>query len=307
MKSRLPTKLPDIPLQANFVMEGSGPPVVLVHGLAASLHDWDALVPGLVKAGYSTYAVDLLGHGDSPKPDAPLYQMDWLVGHFVGWLQRLNLLTPPVLVGHSLGGYIVLEYARRFPDRVRALVLVDPFYDEKQLPWGSRLVYAHPTLSAYFIGHTPGWIARFAIDLMSMLIGHSRGGLHALPKEVRAQTALDYLRTAPAAYGILRGHPNLTPYLPSITAPTLVVWGRRDRTLAPSSYPALVRALPRAKGGSRATGHVLHQAEAAWFGEEVLDFLVSLSPPQRSDPAAVARDALSTHPGDPHEPANSGG
>ncbi len=279
---------PEIPAQANYVTEGSGAPVVLVHGLSASLHDWDALVPELVGAGYATYAVDLLGHGESPKPQVPLYEMDWLVEHFIAWLQGLGLASAPVLIGHSLGGYVVLEYARRFPDRVRGLILVDPFYAEEQLPWSMRLVYAHPSITTYFMERTPAWLVRWAIDLMSIFLEHSKGGLHALPREVRAQTALDYLRTAPAAYGILNKHQDLTPYLASITAPTLVVWGEHDPTLSPASFRGLVSKLPRATGTSRATGHVVHQAEAEWFGEQVLAFLATLPPLPEAAPGREA-------------------
>ena len=175
-----------IPKQANFAAQGSGAPVVLVHGLAASLHDWDALIPELVRSGYSAYAMDLLGHGDSPKPDVRLYEMDWLIDHFVSWMQGLTLLSAPVLIGHSLGGYVILEYARRYPDRVRGLVLVDPFYDDRQLPWGMRLAYAHPSLTGFFLERTPAVLVRWAIDIMSLLMGHSKGGAHALPKDVRA-------------------------------------------------------------------------------------------------------------------------
>lgn len=267
-----------LPTEANFASHGAGPPVVLVHGLAASLHDWDALIPELVAAGYSAHAVDLLGHGDSPRPEVRYYEMDWLLNHFMSWMQALNLLTAPVLIGHSLGGYVVLEYARRFPERVRGLVLVDPFYDDKQLPWVMRLAYHHPRLTSRFLERTPGWLVRWAIDVTSLLMGHSAGGLHALPESVRAQTVADYLRTAPAAYGILREHADLTPYLATISAPALVVWGERDRTLAPASFTGLVRSLPRAVGRSRATGHVPHQAEAEWFGAEVLQFLRSIPP-----------------------------
>jgi pimeloyl-ACP methyl ester carboxylesterase len=266
----------EVPLEANSISQGHGRPVVLIHGLSASLHDWDALIPLLVSGGYSAHALDLLGHGDSPKPARRAYQMGWLVDHFAGWLEGLHLSELPVLIGHSLGGYVALEYARRFPGRVRGLVLADPFYAHAQLPAFLRLAYAHPALSSLFLSHAPPWIVRFGIDAMSVMIGHSRGGLHALPEAVREQTALDYLRTAPATYAILEAELDLTPYLPSISVPTLVLWGDRDRTLSPASFEALVRQLPHATGASRRTGHVVHQAEAEWFNEQVLAFLKAL-------------------------------
>ncbi len=280
-----------IPIEVNFVSQGKGNPVVLIHGLAASLHDWDALIPRVVESGYSTYALDLLGHGESPKPEIPAYRMDWLVDHFIAWLDRLNLAESPVLVGHSLGGYVALEYARRFPTGVKGLVLVDPFYSNDQLPLALRIAYSHPTFSGFFLTRSPRWLVRWVIDVTSLLMEHRSGGMHALPEEVRAQTTMDYLRTAPAAYGILKADLNLIPYLPSITVPSLVIWGERDHTLAPASFADLVRRLPKGIGRSSLTGHVPHQADANWFNEEVLTFLESLAP-SRGEGIATSRGSI---------------
>ena len=103
-----------IPTTANYVRQGEGPPVIMIHGVAASLHDWDDLSPELAKEGYASYALDLLGHGDSPRLDSRAYQMDWLFEHFLNWMNSLHLTQPAILVGHSLGGYIALEYALLF-------------------------------------------------------------------------------------------------------------------------------------------------------------------------------------------------
>src|SRR5262245_20239709 len=122
-----------IPTTANFIQHGTGTPVVLVHGIAASLHDWDELIPELTENGYASHALDLLGHGDSPKLDSHAYQIDWMVEHFDGWMRSLNLTELAIIIGHSLGGYIALDYARRFPNLARGLVLVNPFYSRSQL------------------------------------------------------------------------------------------------------------------------------------------------------------------------------
>ena len=277
MSSTAKLERPHFPLDVNFVSQGHGSPIILIHGLAASLHDWDQLIPALVANGYATHALDLLGHGDSAKPPFAFYELDWLLDHFVAWLDGMKLDGPAVLVGHSLGGYVALEYARRHPDAVRALVLVDPFYSNGQLPWFLRSAYAHPKLTTLFMSWTPSWLVRWAIDLTSMLMGHTKGGLHALSQPVRAQTTTDYMRTAPAAYGILRREIDLTPFLASIAVPALVVWGERDQTLTPASFLDLVKRLPRAVGTSSATGHVPHQANAEWFTQEVLTFLQTVA------------------------------
>lgn len=248
----------------------------MVHGVAASLHDWDLLLPELAEAGYAGYALDLLGHGDSPKPDSRAYRVEWVFDHFAEWMDSLCLTSPAVLIGHSLGGYLVLEYARRFPARTRGLILVNPFYSASQLPTVLRLTYRHPTLSGLVVGKTPQWLFRVIIDFTSIAMGHSSGALHALPKDIRAQTALDYIRTAPGVYNIPNTGLDFTGHLSSVSAPTLVVWGERDQTLAPASFKKLVNSMPNATGKHIRAGHVPHQSNADWFNPLVLDFLKTL-------------------------------
>ena len=89
-----------IPTTANYVQQGTGTPVILIHGIAASLHDWDDLIPALTESGYSAYAPDLLGHGDSPRLDSRAYQMDWIFEHFFRWVKSLELTEPAILIGH---------------------------------------------------------------------------------------------------------------------------------------------------------------------------------------------------------------
>ena len=262
--------------RVNFIELGNGSPVIMIHGLAASLHDWDFLFPDLVSAGYAGYALDLLGHGESHKPDSRAYQIDCFFDHFVEWIDSLRLNESAVLIGHSLGGYIALEYARRFSARTRGLILVNPFYSRDQLPPLLRLIYQRPFFGGFVAARTPEWLFRIMVDVTSVAMGHSAGGLHALPQEVRAQTALDYTRTAPGVYNLPNTIEDLTRYLPNISIPSLVVWGERDQTLAPSSFAKLVAALPKAEGESIHAGHVPHQSNAEWFNSLVLNFLKNL-------------------------------
>jgi pimeloyl-ACP methyl ester carboxylesterase len=265
-----------IPTTANFIQQGEGAPVILIHGIAASLHDWDDLMPDLSENGYASYALDLLGHGESPKPDSRAYQMDWIFEHFADWMCSLHLTEPAILIGHSLGGYMALEYARRVSAWTRGLILVNPFYSLSQLPLLLRRTYRHPNLSGVVASRLPEWMFRFVVDVTSMSMGHGSGALHSLPEHVRAQTALDYTRTAPGVYNLPNTGEDLTRYLPTISTPTLVVWGERDQTLAPSSFPRMLELMPHATGKSIRAGHVPHQSDSKWFNQQVLDFLNNL-------------------------------
>ena len=275
MKSTLQDNI-TIPASANFVQRGEGKPVILIHGIAASLHTWDDLIPELVGNGCASYALDLLGHGDSPKPESRAYRMDWLFEHFSNWMKSVHLTEPAILIGHSLGGYIALEYALRVPAWMRGLILVDPFYSRSQLNPIFRRSYSRQNLRGLIAGKTPEWMIRAVVDIASVAMGRGNGSLHSLPERVRAQTALDYTRTAPGIYNAPNTIDDLTDHLPFISIPALVVWGERDQTLSPSSFPKLVNAMPRAIGKTFRAGHVPHQSNVEEFNQMVMEFLRGL-------------------------------
>ena len=271
------TQTPTTPTDVNFVRAGEGVPVLMAHGLAASLHDWDTLLPELAAHEYAGYALDLLGHGDSTKPqNLDHYTSDFVLTHMLGWIDALKLNQPTVLIGHSLGGYLALQYTLKFPERVRALILVNPFYTQKQLPAMLRIFLRRPLLNTNLIERTPYWLFRLLIDVTSLQFGNSNEKLHTLPENVRIQTALDYKRAAPGIYNIPRTLHDLTPEMPRINQPTLVIWGARDQTINPETFPLLVEQLPNARGEIMPIcGHVPHQCHAMDFNKKVFDFLQS--------------------------------
>jgi len=249
--------------------------VILIHGIASSYHNWDGLIPEIVQEGYACYALDLLGHGDSPKPDSRAYQMEWMYQHFAGWVRSLHLTEPAILIGHSLGGYLAIEYARRVPAWTRSLVLVDPLYSLSQLPSLLRRTYRRSHLSHFIIERTPPWMFRLIVDMSSVAMGNGTGALHSLPESVRAQTAIDYGRTSPGVYNIINTSRDLNDDLSSLSFPTLVIWGEKDQTLSPSSFPKLVNRMPRATGKILRAGHVPHQSNMEEFNQIVIEFLRS--------------------------------
>jgi pimeloyl-ACP methyl ester carboxylesterase len=111
------------------------------------------------------------------------------------------------------------------------------------------------------------------VDMSSVAMGHSVGALHSLPERIRAQTALDYKRTAPGVYHIPNDITDMTESLHEVSAPALVVWGDQDRALASGSFVRLVNALPKARGEILRAGHVPHQSHAEEFNQVVLKFL----------------------------------
>jgi pimeloyl-ACP methyl ester carboxylesterase len=110
----------------NFEVHGEAiANVVLLHGLMASLHYWDGIVPELAKNN-RVISLDLLGFGDSPKPKA-----DYSVAEHLGFIERtfdktLGESKKFVLIGHSMGTFLALNYAALHPERLNGLVIIDP-------------------------------------------------------------------------------------------------------------------------------------------------------------------------------------
>lgn len=253
------------------IRNGTGSPVILIHGLAASLFDWKDLIPELTATGYSSYALDLLGHGKSRKPkNINEYNMVNVYEIFSNWIDKLKLDQSPILLGHSLGGYLAIRYSLTHPNRVSALVLCDPFYSMNQLPWFLQLNYQYSSLSSTLIELAPEWIIRQIIDFTSLSI---RNG-YTLPASVRKQTATDYKRAEPGIFNLIHTIQDLTPQLSAIIHPTFVLWGEKDRTLATESFTRLLDLIPNSTGFEiNGAGHVPHQSHPFLFNQQVLDFL----------------------------------
>ncbi|NJK72491.1 MAG: alpha/beta fold hydrolase [Synechococcaceae cyanobacterium SM2_3_60] len=97
------------------------PPMLLIHGLGASLGHWRNTIAPL-RVDRPVYAVDLLGFGSSDKPVIP-YTIDlWVEQVYDFW--RTTIQQPIFVGGHSLGGIVALTLAARHPDMVKGLVLV---------------------------------------------------------------------------------------------------------------------------------------------------------------------------------------
>jgi pimeloyl-ACP methyl ester carboxylesterase len=246
-------------------------PVLLIHGLTASRHDWAYLDPALKAAGYCTYSIDLLGHGSGSRPSSTSdYQYQCLRDDFVNWVDRLKLDQPPVLMGHSLGGYLALDYALHAGNPVSGLVLIAPFYSQKQLPAFMRLLYKIPFLGAAGMRLAPQWLIQLGIE-------NDRVDGQSLTPKAQRQMALDTKRASPQVFYFPRSLPDLTPELPKIKLSSLVIWGEIDHTLHPHSYPDLVKALPSAQGHRvGAIGHQPHLGKSEIVNSLVLKFLEEL-------------------------------
>lgn len=108
--------------------ESKNTPIVFVHGFCGGLAMW---LPNIDELSESRpfYAFDLLGFGRSSRPNFstdPIVAETQFIESIEDWRKALNL-EQFILLGHSFGGYLVTSYALKYPNRVRALILADPW------------------------------------------------------------------------------------------------------------------------------------------------------------------------------------
>ena len=134
-----------------FDTQGGGEPaLVLVHGWAMDRHLWDGQAPSLASR-HRVVTLDLAGHGESSASRSA-----WTMAAFgedVKAVVEAAGATQVILVGHSMGGNVVLEAAQRMPERVKGIVLVDTLLDvEQRTPaaeieaYAARLAADYPTV-----------------------------------------------------------------------------------------------------------------------------------------------------------------
>jgi len=104
------------------VWEGTGQPILCVHGITANCRCWDVLASTLAPQ-YPVMAMDLRGRGRSDKPDKG-YSLGHHIRDIYCLLDDLDI-DQAVIMGHSLGAFIGLTFAAQYPDRIDRLILVD--------------------------------------------------------------------------------------------------------------------------------------------------------------------------------------
>ncbi|MFN5331144.1 MAG: alpha/beta fold hydrolase [Bacteroidota bacterium] len=108
-------------MQLNFKKSGSGPPLVILHGLFGSADNWYSIAKDL-EGSFTLYLVDQRNHGDSPHSSVWNYEV---MVEDVRELLVTEGLDSVYLMGHSMGGKTAMNFAVRYPGRVRKLIVGD--------------------------------------------------------------------------------------------------------------------------------------------------------------------------------------
>ncbi|WP_433710853.1 alpha/beta fold hydrolase [Nocardia sp. CA-084685] len=219
------------------------PVLVLIHGLAASTHWWDRLVP-LLTDSYQVIRIDLLGHGSSAKPDGGDYSIPQHGNRVAAVLEQLGI-RHAIVIGHSTGGAVATSLAEQHPDLVTALALIGTgptLGDDISETPASRLLTTPAVGEALWRLRTDGLLRQtmtnaFATDdfpIPQQFVDDLSGmTYHALTATAAASS--DYLNQR-----------TLPDRLTALGKPLLVIFGEQDRRWRYSTSTAAYRTVPGA-------------------------------------------------------------
>lgn len=223
--------------------EGNGYPIVMIHGAFSSLHTFDAWTNEL-KGDFRIIRYDLLGFGLTGKHSEDNYSMASQLKTLKELLDTLRI-DRCVLCGSSLGGWVAWEFALKYPNRVRKLLLIDAagFLDQESIPLPFKMA------------RTP-----FANRVVRMVI--RKNVLEQFLRQVYVDqekvtnVLLDryfelFSREGnPEAFMIMVNktdyHDN-TRKLKEIKVPTLIIWGEEDNWIPVQNAHRFLNAIPKAR------------------------------------------------------------
>lgn len=233
-----------------YVDVGDGPPIVLVHGLLGSHESWAGQIERLSEK-YRVIAPDLFGHGDSDKPPGD-YSLSAHSATLRDLLDHLDITSAP-LVGHSLGGGIVMQTVYLFPERVDRLALVSSgglgrevslLLKAATLP-GSELVL--PMLASDWVRkNTEGVLAQLGRWGLPVRPGKSTAETWRAFKTVADQNSRNaFLASTRAVVGPRGQTVSAKQHFEKFESlPSLLIWGGKDRMIPASHADNIRREVP---------------------------------------------------------------
>jgi pimeloyl-ACP methyl ester carboxylesterase len=216
----------------HYTIEGKGPPVLLLHGVMASLHTWDSWVP-LLRESFTVIRVDMPGFGLSESFDKDEQYTPDYAAEFVEKARKKLGIEKFNIVGNSLGGFVAWWYAVKYPERVEKLILIDPASYPQDLPFiisfgANRLfgAFAHLSTPRFIVKRNlrkvygnPDAVTDETIDRYFDLLLRD-GHRHAMVQYFRVLEK--YADTE-----------ELVQHIPEIKAKTMLMWGEKDRWVPP--------------------------------------------------------------------------
>ncbi|MFJ4845252.1 MULTISPECIES: alpha/beta fold hydrolase [unclassified Streptomyces] len=260
-----------------YEVAGSGPLIVLAHGMGDSRAAYRDVIPPLVAAGYRVAAVDLRGCGES-SVDWPAWSRTAIAGDLLAVIRHLG--GPAVLVGHSISGGAATIAAAQEPSRVTAVVELAPFTRKQSVRLGDLRVKRFRQgmlrlIGTGLFGSVPLWRSYLDVAYPGVKPAHWAERLDRVDSLLREPGRMKALQ------GMGRGTPaDAGAQLGNVQSPVLVVMGSLDPDWADPAAEgaAIVDALPSGLGRLEmveGAGHYPHDQFPDQVVALVLAFLES--------------------------------
>jgi pimeloyl-ACP methyl ester carboxylesterase len=269
-----------------YTVQGTGRPLLLVHGFGASIGHWRKNIPALAAAGYRVYAIDLLGFGASDKPALNYTVELWQEQLKDFWAEHIQ--EPTVLIGNSIGGLLCLMVLANHPEVAAGGVLLNCAgglnHRPEELNLPLRLVMGTFTrvVSSNLVGpflfnrirqksrlrRTLQQVYRDRSAITDELIDL----IHAPACDPGAQRVFASVLTAPPG-------PTPAELLPRVQVPLLVIWGEADPwtpIAGAAIYKKYTESAPLTFVSIPNTGHCPHDENPNAVNPAILDWLAPL-------------------------------
>jgi pimeloyl-ACP methyl ester carboxylesterase len=266
-------KIGDLEIAYRITGDAGARPIVLIHGLTASMRDWGFTVKPLAEAGWRVLTPDNPGHGESSAPgDASAYAMTAVADVQHALSVELGF-APAVVVGHSMGGAVAEEYAIRHGGDVSALVLVDSAGGSPRdhpVSMEREEFAALERITALGQGMEAVWELHQERGMWASVTG--------LPPPVQTFFKARFCRCSPPGYihgdRQMHGRRNTVAELGGFAKPALVICGEHEDALMQGTSNELAAALPQARLAMiPKAGHSPQFENAAAFNAALLAFL----------------------------------
>ncbi|HET9718531.1 MAG TPA: alpha/beta hydrolase [Solirubrobacteraceae bacterium] len=264
-------------------LEGSGPPIVMLHGYADSADTWRLILARLAQAGQRAVAVDLPGFGGADALDSGpiLPQLDAFAHDALRYAAG-RPRRPAIAVGNSLGGCLCLRLAADHPADIAGVVAAAPA--GMQMSPLLSLVERDPVLRSLLAlpSPVPGAVLRAAVARLYVQLAFAPG--HAVDRKVISTFTSHHSRRARVASYLEIAHrmlPELRGALPlaDVKAPLLLLWGDRDRLLSHTGGRKIAAQVPDATLELLpGIGHCPQVEAPERFADLLLDFLEAREP-----------------------------
>ncbi|MDD5338491.1 MAG: alpha/beta fold hydrolase [Dehalococcoidales bacterium] len=243
----------------HYYTAGEGEPLVVIHGGAGDARSWWGNIEDLSQK-YHVYAPDLPGYGTSQPLDGNYYIPE--LSDFVNKFTKFLHLKQFNLIGHSMGGGIALNFALKFPSKIKKLILVSSLGLGKEIALWLRFVSIPTVVKAL------GWLVGSVIQFLGWMLGQSN------PFELVMPITPVFVRIGSSIANKHEQSFILEKYLPKIKTPTMLIWGGRDPVVPVKTAYRAVKELPNARlMVFKRSGHNVHREQKKNFSRLVYEFL----------------------------------